>query len=66
MSTTNRDIYFLGRAIEESKTSVDQGNFPVGCVIAQNDELVARGISNGKYLHDPTAHAEISAIRLLC
>lgn len=66
MKTTENDERFLRRAIQESQISVENGGFPVGCVITQSNEIVARGISNGKQLHDPTAHAEICAIRQLC
>jgi tRNA(Arg) A34 adenosine deaminase TadA len=57
---------FLREAIAESKKSVDAGGFPVGCVIVEDGKIVARGVSNGKQLVDPTSHAETDAIRALC
>lgn len=55
--------YFLKKAIELSQQSVDVGGYPVGAVIVQNGEIISKGLSNGKNLHDPTSHAETAAIR---
>lgn len=54
---------FLKQAIELSKESVGQGGFPVGAVVAKNNEVVGIGVSNGKNNKDATSHAEIEAIR---
>lgn len=54
---------FLKKAIELSQESVDVGGYPVGAVIVRNGEIIATGLSNGKQLHDPTSHAETTAIR---
>lgn len=54
---------FMKRAIELSENSVKNGGGPFGAVIARDGEIVAEG-SNCVTLHnDPTAHAEVSAIR---
>ena len=51
------------RAIELSENSVKNGGGPFGAVIARQGEIVAEG-SNCVTLHnDPTAHAEVTAIR---
>lgn len=53
----------MRRAIELSRASVNQGGGPFGAVIVRDGEIVAEG-NNQVTLHcDPTAHAEVSAIR---
>jgi tRNA(adenine34) deaminase len=50
-------------ASEEARLCTQWGDVPVGCVIARGDDLVA-GAGNGRErLQDPTAHAEILALR---
>ncbi len=61
---TNEEL--MHRAIELSKESVCRGGGPFGAVIAKNGEIIAEG-SNSVTLHnDPTAHAEVTAIRVAC
>lgn len=48
-------------AIEEARKT--QGDVPVGCVIVHNNELIGRGYNQREACGDPTAHAEIVAIR---
>jgi len=57
------DQEFILQAIEQAKESVKQGGFPAGTIIVKNGEVIARGISIGNILHDPTSHGEVSAIR---
>ena len=56
----------LRRAIALSIESVNSGGGPFGAVIARNGEIVAEGSNNVTLHHDPTAHAEVSAIREAC
>ena len=53
-------------AIELSKESVARGGGPFGAVIVRNGEVVATGSNSVTILNDPTAHAEVSAIRAAC
>ena len=54
---------FMRRAVELSRESMEQGGGPFGAVIVKNGEIVGEG-ANGVTLHcDPTAHAEVTAIR---
>ncbi len=54
---------FMRRAIELSRQSMERGGGPFGAVIVRDGEIVGEG-ANGVTLHcDPTAHAEITAIR---
>ena len=57
---------FMQMAIELSKESVAKGGGPFGAVIVRNGEVVATGSNSVTILNDPTAHAEVSAIRAAC
>ncbi len=60
------DKDFLKLAVEQAKKSVEMGGFPAGAVIVKNGQVIAEGISLGYTLHDPTEHAETSAIKKAC
>ena len=64
---TDRDKKFLARAIELSKEGMQGGKGgPFGCVIVLGDEIVGEGYNKVTSSHDPTAHAEVVAIRAAC
>ncbi len=54
---------FMKEAIDLSKQNVDNGGGPFGAVIVRNGEIVARGVNRVTANNDPTAHAEVTAIR---
>ena len=58
---TNNEL--MQRAIDLSKTSVANGGGPFGAVIARNGEIIAEGSNCVTIDCDPTAHAEVTAIR---
>lgn len=60
------DKYFLKLAVEQAKKSVEAGGFPAGAVIVKDRKVISEGISIGYKLHDPTEHAETSAIKMAC
>lgn len=53
----------MKRAIELSEESVRTGGGPFGAVISRNGEIIAEASNSVTIDHDPTAHAEVSAIR---
>ena len=57
------DELFLRLAIELAREAEDNGEVPIGAVIAQNGIVVGRGRNSPIALNDPTAHAEILALR---
>lgn len=57
---------FMRLAIELSQKSIENGGGPFGAVIVKNGEIVASGSNSVTKHNDPTAHAEISAIRNAC
>ncbi len=56
----------MQQAIELSKQSVESGGGPFGAVIVKEGKVIATGSNNVTRHNDPTAHAEISAIRAAC
>lgn len=53
----------MRRAIQLSEESVRHGGGPFGAVIAKNGEIIAEASNSVTLDHDPTAHAEVNAIR---
>lgn len=54
---------FMRRAIELSKESVKNGGGPFGAVIVKDGEIISEASNSVTIDHDPTAHAEVNAIR---
>ncbi len=50
-------------ALDEARRSGDWGDVPVGAVVAGGEEIVARAGNGRERLRDPTAHAEVLALR---
>lgn len=57
---------FMEAAIEEAEAAASRGEVPVGAVIVCDGKIVARAGNRTLELKDPTAHAEILAIRAAC
>jgi len=55
---------FMLKAIELSKKSVENGGGPFGAVIVKDGKIIAEASNSVTKDNDPTAHAEINAIRL--
>lgn len=55
---------YMDRAIELSKIGIENGGGPFGAVIVRNDEIIAEAHNTVTNDNDPTAHAEINAIRI--
>src|SRR5689334_17117237 len=53
----------MDAALAEARRARDAGEVPVGAVVALNGEIVGRGFNQPIASHDPTAHAEIVALR---
>lgn len=58
---TNDEL--MQRAIALASENVRKGGGPFGAVIAKDGEIVAEGVNRVTANHDPTAHAEVQAIR---
>lgn len=59
----NPDIAFMRLALELAHTAAINGEVPVGAIVVKNGEIIGSGSNAPIGLHDPTAHAEIQAIR---
>ncbi|MBR5819738.1 MAG: nucleoside deaminase [Alistipes sp.] len=63
---TEEDARFMELAIQLSEENVDLGGGPFGAVIVRDGEIVATGANRVVPNNDPTAHAEVMAIRNAC
>lgn len=64
--TTDKHEYFMQKAINLAKQSVAKGGGPFGAVVVKNENIVAQGNNVVTLKNDPTAHAEVTAIRKAC
>jgi tRNA(adenine34) deaminase len=58
-----RDDRFMRAALDEARKCLDWDDVPVGAVVARGDEFLAGAGNQRERLDDPTAHAEILALR---
>ena len=64
---TPKDHGFMARAVDLARQGDKvQGASPIGCVLVLDGKVVAEGHNEVGLRHDPTAHAEIVAIRRAC
>jgi len=59
----NDDKAFMQHAIKLARRAEQEGEVPVGAVIVKDGEIIAEGWNRPIASHDPTAHAEIQALR---
>ena len=57
------DEFYMREALKEAKKAFQEDEVPVGAIIVHNDTIIARGYNMCERLKDPTAHAEIMALR---
>jgi len=63
----DREKHFMYLAVEESRLGMEAGDGgPFGCIIVRGDEIIGRGHNRVLCNMDPTAHAEVVAIRDAC
>lgn len=53
----------MNEALKEAEKAKTLGEVPIGCVIVKNDEIIGRGHNLTETEKDPTAHAEMIAIK---
>ena len=57
---------FMDLALGEARAAAARGEVPVGAVVVRGEEVIARAGNRTRELNDPTAHAEMLAIREAC
>jgi tRNA(adenine34) deaminase len=60
---TGDDERFMAEAMAEAALAADAGEVPVGCVLVHEGEIIARAHNQRERAQDPTAHAELVAMR---
>jgi tRNA(adenine34) deaminase len=58
-----RDEYFMRLALREAERALEHQDVPIGCVITHDGEVIAAAPNERELRGDPTAHAEILALR---
>jgi tRNA(adenine34) deaminase len=58
-----RDEYFMRLALREAERAIEHEDVPIGAVVALGGELIAAGHNERELRQDPTAHAEVIALR---
>jgi|TARA_B110000908_G_scaffold50836_1_gene62063 tRNA(adenine34) deaminase len=65
-TTLNTDTFFMSRALELAQRAAEHSEVPVGAVIVYQGNIVGEGFNQPISTCDPTAHAEIVAMREAC
>jgi tRNA(adenine34) deaminase len=59
----SRDAYFMRLALREAERALEHDDVPIGAVVVRNGEIIGAGHNERELRQDPTAHAEILALR---
>ncbi len=62
-STPEGDILFMREALIQARMAEEAGEVPVGAVVVRDGEVIGRGFNAPILRHDPSAHAEMMALR---
>ena len=63
MDKTEQHTFFMKEALKEAKKCSKHEDVPIGAVIVLNNKIIGSGYNQVEKLNDPTAHAEIIAIK---
>jgi len=58
-----RDEHFMRLALREAERAAEHGDVPIGAVVVRNREVIGAGGNERELRADPTAHAEVLAMR---
>lgn len=59
----SQDLHFMRQALQLARQGAELGEVPVGAVLVRDNEVLGTGFNQPISLHDPSAHAEMLAIR---
>ena len=57
------DERYMSSALEEAGRALEHGDVPIGCVVVRDGDLLSAAHNQREQLSDPTAHAEVVALR---
>jgi tRNA(adenine34) deaminase len=60
------DDHFMGRCLELAQESLELGETPVGSLVVRGREILGEGREASRGRFDPSAHAEVEALRAAC
>ncbi len=63
LNNKNDDAHWMALALAEARLAAEAGEVPVGAVLVKDGQLIATGRNTPVAQHDPSAHAEINALR---
>ena len=63
VSELHDDDYWMGKALLEARKALRCAEVPIGAILVQDGKIIARGFNQRESKQDPTAHAELIAIR---
>ena len=63
MGINSDDIAFMREALHLAQMAFDAGEVPVGAILVRKGQVIGRGFNQPVRTHDPSAHAEICALR---
>ena len=63
MSDIRDDRFFMSKALAAARKAADRGEVPVGAIVVKDGLILGRGHNRSVSKQDPTAHAEIMALR---
>jgi len=63
MKKIDKDKFFMREALKEAKKAYKKNEVPVGAVVVYNNKIIAKAHNLNITTNDPTAHAEILALR---
>ncbi|MEE9333494.1 MAG: tRNA adenosine(34) deaminase TadA [Granulosicoccaceae bacterium] len=57
------DTKFMQAALQQAEKAADEGEVPIGAIVVHQGAIVGEGHNQSRALNDPTAHAEVLALR---
>ena len=63
INMNEEDIYFMKQALKEARIAYDKKEVPIGAIIVKDNKIISTGHNLRETTKDPTAHAEVLAIR---